>query len=537
MNEKKPYHHLNAFLVKDEHKKENFDFFIRSKSETVSYEIDEKHNINGIIFVKKTSAKKPKWSIFVEGIVGSNVDELSNRSSSAVMLIKSKQEIFAFTFGYGRFMLNLTYFVQDFGIKTALNTLNHDSLRSVDLITLSDQAVQKKSQAARNSEISEFGIDISKDILRAVTGTPKDGIKFRNVSGGDAVYSFSLEMNINEITGIAQLLYQLYKNDDYKSSFPWVDNIRRIKDSKLIESLDNQLVNDVKNKSDKIVITLPEIQQWDMIYGFSFTRSKDNIQPVIETSNYLNNIDIEAITINSIKRDNLFVYDIHENEFNYSIYKCIYYEVKNEKQSYILFSGLWYEINNSFIDRINQTLDQIETTNLKFPPVLTWAEEDKKKIETEGDWNKRAAKMYSYYLLDKKLIKSNRATTSIELCDLLTDNKQFIHVKHRKGGSAGLSHLFAQGSVSAEIMLGDRDFRKAARKVLNKVKPGLSKLIPINKLKSDDFEIIYIILGEESSTLKANLPFFSKVNLSNSFENLSQRGYLVKIGGVSKIEK
>ena len=67
---------------------------------------------------------------------------------------------------------------------------------------------------------------------------------------------------------------------------------------------------------------------------------------------------------------------------------------------------------------------------------------------------KKAANTHSYHLLDKKLIKSNRTTTSIELCDLMIANKQVYYVKHRKGGSAGLSHLFAQGSVSAEVLLG-----------------------------------------------------------------------------------
>ena len=69
----------------------------------------------------------------------------------------------AFTFGYGRFLLNAGYFEQDFGLKTALNTLNHQSLRSVELHTLEDQPIQKKSQATRGSEASVFGILITHD--------------------------------------------------------------------------------------------------------------------------------------------------------------------------------------------------------------------------------------------------------------------------------------------------------------------------------------------------------------------------------------
>ena len=158
----------------------------------------------------------------------------------------------------------------------------------------------------------------------------------------------------------------------------------------------------------------------------------------------------------------------------------------------------------------------------------------KEKIETEGDYNERAAKKYSYHLLDKKLIKSKRTTSSIELCDLLTNKKQFIHVKHRKGGSAGLSHLFAQGSVAAQIMLGDKEFRKAARTVLKRVKNGAQSIVPLDKFVSEGVEIVYLILGEEANKVKKTLPFFSKVNLTKAFEDLSQRGFTVTVSGVGK---
>ena len=297
-----------------------------------------------------------------------------------------------------------------------------------------------------------------------------------------------------------------------------------------------KLIEKVKAKSDEITITIPEIVQWDSIYGFSFTRTKSSIKPIIEPKEYLENIDVANISIDSIKRDRLFVYDIHENELEHQIYKCIYFEHKETDKTYILFAGLWYEIDNSFVARVDSTLGQINVSSLAFPKVYVWEEvEDgktKSKIESEGDYNERASTTHNYHLLDKKLIKSNRATTSIELCDLMTDNKQFIHVKHRKGGSAGLSHLFAQGSVSAEILLGDREFRKKTRTVLRRVSNGLQDSVPLDSFKSDGVEVVFLILGEDSSSLKSNLPFFSKVNLSKAFENLSQRGFEVSLAGV-----
>ena len=56
---------------------------------------------------------------------------------------------------------------------------------------------------------------------------------------------------------------------------------------------------------------------------------------------------------------------------------------------------------------------------------------------------------------------------------------------------------------------------------------------PLDNRRSADYEIVFLILGEDSATFKQNLSFFSKVNLSKTFENLTQRGFWVSIAGAS----
>lgn len=536
-NKNKSSLYLNAFLVKESESSLELSDYLKKDAQVRTYSMDKSLDLEGVFFVKIPEENKPKWGVIAEKLTGVELDELGNRSSSAVLIIKSNDRIMAFTFGYGRYLINTKYFIHDFGIKTALNVLDHSSLRSVDLFSLDDQAVQKKAQASRESGIDIFGIDISKDILRAVTGSPKKGVDLYNVSGADFCLSFNICIDIRNLPSLVVSLIDYYGEDSYKDGFSWVDNIRKVKEKSEVEVLDEQLIKDIKKNRSNLLITLPEIVEWDTISGFSFTRSKHKIAHTIITDDYLSKVDKTKVDIDSLKRDRVYVHSINGDDKEYSIYNSIYYEIKGKGKSSILFSGEWYEIDNSFISRIDGVLQQINLSKIKFPKVYVWEESDKNgklksKIETEGDYNDRVSKSLSHHLLDRKLIKSNRTTTSIELCDLLTDHKQFIHVKHRKGGSSGLSHLFAQGSVSAEILLGDREFRKAARRVLKKVKPGLQNLIPLDGFKSDGIEIIFLILGEDSSTLRGNLPFFSKVNLSKTYESLSQRGFNVSIAGV-----
>ncbi|WP_275288647.1 TIGR04141 family sporadically distributed protein [Halomonas elongata] len=537
MPEKKPYRRLNVLLAKDEFSGSEYRDLLSPDAKVSELAIEEAHDFDGVIYVKNQEEKRPRWAPLIDTLAGTEVDQLSNRSSSAVFLIRVDRKVLAFTFGYGRFLLNLGCFQQDFGLKTALNTLNHQSLRSVDLHTLEDQPIQKRSQAARGSEASVFGIDIFRDVLRAVTGSPRSGVGFNNISGGDAIYSFSQEMLVEEMPRVASQLIYFYELDLYKSSFGWVDNIRRIKDGDTISALDGLLLDAVKNKDPGLIITLSEVIEWDKVLGFSFTRSKKDMTPTIDADQYLNNVDTASVSIESIKRDRLFVTDVHENEFGHSVYSCLYLELDSGDTKNVIFGGNWYEIGKSFMNGVDSTLAMVALSDLEFPGVYVWEEGGKVKIETEGDYNERAAVEQGFFLLDKKLVKCTQTTSPIELCDLLTQDKQLVHVKHRKGGSAGLSHLFSQGSVSAEVMLGDKEFRKKARTVLRRVNPRARDLVPLNSIRSSEYEVIFLILGADGQSLKESLPFFSKVNLTRVYENLSQRGFTVKIAGASQIER
>jgi uncharacterized protein (TIGR04141 family) len=527
----KSYRRLNMFLAKPLGDRSVFANLL-SDAPVDTYPLADTLDIDGVLFVKRSAEKRPSWGSVLDEAAGRVIPDLANRSSSAVLLFRVDGDIFAVAFGYGRYLIEQSLFVQDFGLRTALNTLDGKSLRSVDLHTLEDQPVQKKSQAARDSEVGVFGIDISRDILRAVTGVPKRGVGLTQIAGGDAMFSFGTEMEVADFPALARRVKGFYSNDDYKTSFSWVDNVRKVKDDASIDALNARLVQAIAARDPGIMVTLPEIGAWDTILGFSFTRDKDGVRPVIDSADYINTIaDLALLTIDGLKRDQLFVHDVDGNTTEHSVYRCIYFENVDRNKTKIIFDGKWYEVDATFIGRIAKTLDLIEVSTLTFPAVEIWNEGGKSKIEAEGDYNIRAAATHGYFLLDKKLVKTDRATSSIELCDLLTPSRQLVHVKHRKGGSAGLSHLFAQGGVAAEIMLGDKAFRKKARTVLRGVNPAAGDLVPLDVLKSADFEIVFLILGETSATLKQNLPFFSKVNLSKVFENLAQRGFRVSIAG------
>ncbi|MHB5895152.1 TIGR04141 family sporadically distributed protein [Klebsiella pneumoniae] len=108
---------LNIFLAEKKYSKNDFTFFLSKACK--EYPITGIKGMTGACFIKEKKENAPKWKDFIEGIVGQKVDDLITKSSSAALLVKSKGRIFAITFGYGRCLIEQSYFVSDFGIKSA----------------------------------------------------------------------------------------------------------------------------------------------------------------------------------------------------------------------------------------------------------------------------------------------------------------------------------------------------------------------------------------------------------------------------------
>ena len=129
----------------------------------------------------------------------------------------------------------------------------------------------------------------------------------------------------------------------------------------------------------------------------------------------------------------------------------------------------------------------------------------------------------------------------IELCDILTADGEFIHVK-RKSRSSTLSHLFAQGSISAETFVNDGVFRDKIRDEIKGrqtgalVGPHLG-LIPERDVAVDRsrYTVHYAVLTTSKRDGVDWIPFFSKLNLMQHGRQLSNLGFRMSISKVSVV--
>lgn len=145
--------------------------------------------------------------------------------------------------------------------------------------------------------------------------------------------------------------------------------------------------------------------------------------------------------------------------------------------------------------------------------------------ETEGDYNQRAALAGNgaLALLDAQPVVYGGGRSSIEICDLLSIDRLFVHVK-AKTKSSTLSHLFAQGLNSAQAFR-DASFRRLA---LGKCPQSHSTIFQ-GEPRASDHTITYSIMTQAAGDLRDALPFFSKQSLANASVLLLNMGYQVRL--------
>lgn len=183
--------------------------------------------------------------------------------------------------------------------------------------------------------------------------------------------------------------------------------------------------------------------------------------------------------------------------------------------SYVLFSGQWYCVERNFKRQVEARFQSIPRVQIIGP---TDCRNERELIAHLVD--SRA----DLLCLDQvKINPQGVRYANIEPCDFLSNAKQFIHLK--EGHSSGpISHLWAQGVVSAEALVSDADFRKKLRSVVNKLRrPALALLPAINgRVVRADYTVVYGIMRKPYRNGTLDLPFFSKVSLQAAVDRIEQ---------------
>jgi len=510
---------LNVFLIV-EGLSDHSSILSIDPSELLRHQLDYDGEAFGSLYLRPQKKKTPRWTALFAPAAGTDVEQtIATATASALWILARHGRTFAMSFGYGRGLLDMSVVEERFGLITTLNSIHSDTVRSIDRKVVGSNSRQVREQASRGTETRFFGLNVEQDLLRSVTGEsriPELGSRLT----GKAALSAALKTNLASIDDFLEVALSQYEKLDYRTEFSWVDNMREVTSPGLRGVLDEGLVSAIRDGPDSATMWLavPEIVDWNRIAGFRFSPRDDAEQfDDLHFSNFLDSLrDPASLSLSTLRSRKIYCLD-RESEsvgLTWPVYRCIAYEASVSGQTYVLNEGKWYEIEPSFVAEVSDFVDSLEPSKIQFPGY---------SHSGEAAYNKALCESVDdLFLMDQKNIVHGGGGSRIEFCDALSASGSLVHVK-RYSGSATLSHLFAQGAVSAELFLLDRSFRKKVRERL----PESHAFDPDAAPQPEEYEVAYAIISKSSRPL--HLPFFSRVNLRNAARRLRGFGFRVSV--------
>ncbi|WP_288198635.1 TIGR04141 family sporadically distributed protein [uncultured Pleomorphomonas sp.] len=473
----------------------------------------------GTFYTEPSHPHPPDWiANFFGTTLGPSLGLLSS-SAKGILLAHvpngGVERILAVIFGHGRHLLNEGVLEERFGLKVVLNSVDPDSLRSIDKTALGSIPKQSREQISREGGAANFGIDIEQDLVNSVTGKSRFKLFGRTISGRDT-FAGSAKIDVSNVANFLVETLKQYESEVYKERFDWIDQIKDVRSKDTIDCLNCILVDRLKaGDLENIWMAPPEILEWADVKGFRYLRKRSADVPDLDIKELLLAAGDTEITLDWLKNAQIILFSAKSDDVadRWPVYKCIYAEIEASGAMHVLNAGKWYQVAQDFTALVNEDFASIPESTIELPDYAH---------ESEALYNKAAADhLDGSHCMDADLITHGGGQSRIEFCDILTPNKELLHIK-RYSGSQQMSHLFSQGVVSAELFVSDAEFRQ---KVNDKL-PDEHKLADTSARPNPaDYEVIFTIISKSANAL--NLPFFSKVSLRNARRRLRGYGFRV----------
>lgn len=461
---------------------------------------------NAIMYISDRPANAPWWKSYW-GVQ----KNLIQTQKGALVFLKVNNRYVVLTFGMTYHQLKDNCFEYDFGLKTTLNSLDPKKIKSTDILQ-PENAKRQRIQSPTASELNFFDLRSDETILKKMTGAVKDEYVdlFKNITGGNSL-KVSSNLQADEISNLCMNLIEIYEKEDYKTTFPELQNIVPVKDPAILDLLRNNLKEAFNSDPAplELVLAIPDIFDYSIDYKIKFSgEGRSNLEftdvYIKGYREYLSDRNIDEITdVDKFNLHKLRILDDNETLIKeYSIYKSFLFECEIQGKTYHLCEGEWYFIETDFIEHLSRELD---TIFIDTHPFLHQC--DNKR---EDDYNISVKNANSnIFCLDKESISPN-GQYQVEPCDLIYIENDYLELAHIKIStrSSSLSHLFNQGVNSVQLL---RSNNQAKDKLKDLITNEVSILPYIDEGK---YSVTYGIITKNDKAKKSkSLPIFSRISL------------------------
>jgi uncharacterized protein (TIGR04141 family) len=470
---------------------------------------------NSFLFILDSIPKEPWWKNFF----GVRKD-LKQALKGAILFLPVNNRSFAITFGHTHHHLKDECYEYDFGLRVTLNSIDPDKLKSTDTLE-PEKAKRQRIQSPVDSDLTYFDFDRDSSIIKTLTGKVKDEYKdfFKNATGASNLRIGS-KIEADKLNELCQKTLDIYIKEDFKTAFPDIQNITPVKDPAVIDSLNNQLIEAFKDESIDLVMTIPEIMNYQGSLSITFAGvGQSLVYEDVYISYYReyllsNGIKTEDVSINTLKTHQLKICNEDgDPKDNFPIYKSLLFDTDLDHLHYHFCEGNWYFVEKSYVDKLKSYLDPFfeKTILMAFNHF------------SEGDYNHAVALYDSKYICLDLTNISPPNQHQVEPCDLYKaeEGKSFYYHVKLSTRSTSLSHLFNQGVNALELIKLENNAKERMKKLVRDNLSINSEDDYIKPIENDSSKVIYAIITHKDEKKKSdNLPLFSRISLMRSIKSL-----------------
>lgn len=219
----------------------------------------------------------------------------------------------------------------------------------------------------------------------------------------------------------------MYESSKYKESYEFLDYFTPVRreDKVLRDALDGIIIDLIHQQSDDLAFALPdileplEVSHYVLRYGGYSSDELDELstEAVYDT--------LEQWTIDdplrSVKVD---AYDSSGDRVmeSYSLLQYIVADISYSDRRYGLAAGEWIEVDQDYVSAVQRRINHLPDMTRKLK-LATW------NLNAQGDeeaYNAHLGRKRGWIVLDRKKFPIERPNQKIEICDLLTPDKQLL---------------------------------------------------------------------------------------------------------------
>lgn len=457
-------------------------------------------------------------------------------SPGAVLLVQAHWRVFAVTFGTGFHAIDDGLKESDFGLLVAANSVDPDQVMLADSRGMAKGQRNAMSRLPTPNDMFALGLLTDEEWIRRFGGIAELPGFARTVSGADSLSLAIEDFRLTELPGTLGKALDRWRADDYKTRFPFLTYFRRVSDRELIAELDGEVESLIQARDPGVGFAVPD--EYHMTADWYHVSRRRRFHDLYEllTDEMYSAIDEVAGWDDPLSAVKVEAYDMNDDvvsgvrPLRAYVVATVDRSVGDARHQYTLTAGVWFRVDQAYVEQVDRFLSSKVldlTAELGLP---VW---DEKFLEKNAEgkygeqrYNNWVGGQLGHAVLDRDLYRGN-AGEKVEICDLLTKSKHLICVK-RMDGSDKLSHLFQQGSVSAQLILGNDDYQAKLMRKLHGLDPAAEFGV------AQEWTVVYALATSKPGHLKDIMYFFSRAALKMHAEAIISRGFKVAVAKIDR---